>query len=356
MIQIMPIAPRRIGFVITLVLVWAAGFAPSVRADLVWDPRTGWRVEGGVLAPFLDTPAGQTAKALMDKARRAEDAGNSGSALSGYKRVYKRYPTSIFAPEALYRSGRLYENRRQYTKAFRNLQRVIAEHPAYPAFTEILGSEYRIADKLVKGARPLYWGFIPGFKQREKGLEFLEQIVANAPYSEYAGISLMNVAEGYTRAGDRDAAIDALDRMINNYPDSFLTPDAYLKLAAAQASITQGPPYDQASTQLALTYFQDYTILYPGEADVAIANKGFDDARALLAESKMTMGDFYYKKRSNYKAAKVFYNEAITTYPDSPTAERARRHLAAIEKIESGEGTADGAVRGGPRAKRFWIF
>jgi outer membrane protein assembly factor BamD len=292
----------------------------------------------------------------MDNARRAEDAGHAGTALSGYKRVYKKYPTSLFAPEALYRSGRIYENRRQYTKAFRNLQRVIAEHPAYPAFTEVLGSEYRIADKLVKGARPLYWGIIPGFKQRDKGLEFLEQIVSNAPYSEYAGISLMNAASGYTRSGDRDAAIDALDRMINNYPDSFLTPDAYLKLAAAQASITQGPPYDQASTQLALTYFQDYTILYPGEADVALANKGFNSARALLAESKMTMGDFYYKKRSNYKAAKVFYNEAITTYPDSPTAERARRYLAAIEKIESGAAGTEGGIRSGPRAKRFWIF
>ena len=81
-------------------------------------------------ADFLNTPAGQTAKTLMDKARRAEDAGKSGSALSGYKRVYKKYPTSIFAPEALCRSGRIYENRRQYTKAFRNLQRVVAEQKA----------------------------------------------------------------------------------------------------------------------------------------------------------------------------------------------------------------------------------
>ncbi|MEN9840274.1 MAG: hypothetical protein RL376_74, partial [Verrucomicrobiota bacterium] len=146
------------------------------------------------------------------------------------------------------------------------------------------------------------------------------------------------------------------DRMINNYPDSFLTSDAYLKLATAQASITQGPPYDQASTQLALTYFQDYTILYPGEADVRIANQGYDDSRIMLAESKMTMGDFYYKKRSNYKAAKIFYNEAITLYPESKTAERARKYLAQIEKIETAGPDAAGSESRGPRAKRFWIF
>jgi outer membrane protein assembly factor BamD len=166
----------------------------------------------------------------------------------------------------------------------------------------------------------------------------------------------MNVAAGYTEFGDRDAAIDALDRMINNYPESFLTSDAYLKLAKAQASITQGPPYDQASTQLALTYFQDYLILYPGDAEAATATAGFNDARSMLAESKMTLGDFYYHKRSNYKAAKVFYNEAITIYPDSETAERARRLLADIAELEADTGDNSAPSRGGPRSKRFWIF
>ncbi|MBC8010172.1 MAG: tetratricopeptide repeat protein [Burkholderiales bacterium] len=351
----MPPAPRRIGFFITLLFVWAVAL-PILRADIVWDPQGGWRAEGGLISTFIDTPEGKNAKSIMDAARRAEDAGSEGSALKGYKRVIKKYPSSIFAPEALFRSARIYEDKRKFTKAFRNLQRIIAEHPSYPRFNEVLSSQYRIADKLVKGARPLYFGLIPGFKQREKGVEFYEQLVINAPYSEYAAISLMNAAAGYNEFGDRDAAIDALDRMINNYPESFLTSDAYLKLAKAQASITQGPPYDQASTQLALTYFQDYLILYPGDTEATVASEGFDASRAMLAESKMTMGDFYYYKRSNYKAAKVFYNEAITLYPDSPTAERARRLLADIAKLEAPE--ADGSTPGnrGPRSKRFWIF
>lgn len=351
----MPSAPRRIGFFITFLLLWAVAL-PVLRADIVWDQQKGWHADGGLFASFVDTPEGKNAKSIMDAARRAEDAGEKGDALKGYKKVIKKYPASVFAAEALYRSAHIYEDKRKFTKAFRNLQRIITEHPSYPRFTDVLSAQYRIADKLAKGARPLYFGFIPGFKQREKGVEFYEQIVTNAPYSEYAAISLMNAAAGYTEFGDRDAAIDALDRMINNYPESFLTSDAYLKLAKAQASITQGPPYDQASSQLALTYFQDYLILYPGDAEAATATAGFNDARSMLAESKMTMGDFYYFKRSNYKAAKVFYNEAITIYPDSETAERARRLLADIAEIEADTGDKSAPSRGGPRAKRFWIF
>ncbi len=71
----------------------------------------------------------------------------------------------------------------------------------------------------------------------------------------------------------------------------------------------------------------------------------------------MTMGDFYYKHRSNYKAAKIFYNEAVTIYPDSPVAERARGLLAKIEKIEAGgDASAISSERPGPRGKRFWLF
>lgn len=350
----MPSASRRIGFFITIIAFLSLATS-ALRADLVWDAQSGWRIEGGALAQFVSTPEGQNAKVVMDSARRAQDAGRQGAALSGYKRVAKKYPGSVFAPEALFRSAGIYENRRQFTKAYQNLQTIVSQHPAYERFNDVLSSQYRIAEKLSQGTRPRYFGVIPGFRQREKGIEYFERVVYNAPYSEYAPLALMNAAAGYTEANNRDFAIDALDRMINNYPDSFLTSDAYLKLAAAQASITQGPAYDQASTQLALTYFQDYLILYPGEADAGIAVEGFSDARTMLAESKMTMGDFYYFKRSNYKAAKVFYNEAITIDAESATAERARKHLARIERIEAGEDTG-GVGRTGPRSKRFWIF
>ncbi len=349
-----PSAPRLLALLVSFLLMCAA--AGGLRADLVWDAKNGWRAEGGVLAPYFASPEGTSAKALMDGARRAEVAGSPGSALSAYKTVIKKFSSSVFAPEALYRSSGIYEQRRQYTKAFRNLQRIVAEHPNYPRFKEVLGAQYRIATAQAEGKRPRYFGVIPGFKQRDKGIENYETLVANAPYSEYAPLALMNVARVQNTLGERDGSIDALDRMINNYPENFLTPDAYLKLAKSHAEITQGPAYDQASTQQALTYYQDYLILYPGEADATLATQGFTDARSMLAESKMTMGDFYFYKRDNRPAARVFYNEAITIHPDSPVAERARKLLARIDAIDAGQAPAPGAPRTAPKAKRFWFF
>jgi outer membrane protein assembly factor BamD len=329
---------------------------PAARAELVWDPATGWRAEGGVFAQFLQTPEGRTAKQQLDAARRAEQSGDLGRALSGYKAVGKKYPTSVVAPEALLGLARVREKRGQFTKAQAALQKIVTDHPGFPRFNEVIGQQYRLAERMARGDRPRYWGWLPGFKQKDKGIANFEQVVTNAPFSEYAPLSLMNVASHHSDHEERDDAIDALDRMVNNYPESFLAPDAYLALARQHGAITGGAAYDQGSTQQALTYFQDYQILYPEGTDAPVAVTGVADSKTMLAESKMVMADFYDRHRGNYTAARVFYNEAITIYPESPVADRARAKLARLDRIDKGEEQPYGAPRPGPKSKRFWFF
>jgi outer membrane protein assembly factor BamD len=141
----------------------------------------------------------------------------------------------------------------------------------------------------------------------------------------------MNIARGHQRLGNTEDAIDALDRMINNYSQSLLAPDAYLKLAQTHSSLVDGPYYDQGSTKESITYFTDFMLLFPSDSGVPAAEKGLDSMKTMLAESKMKIADFYFFKRSNFKAARVFYNEAITAYPESAIANRAKARLTEVE-------------------------
>ncbi|HYC71119.1 MAG TPA: outer membrane protein assembly factor BamD [Opitutaceae bacterium] len=299
-------------------------------ADLVWSPQTGWRVEGGVLEDFT-TEDGRNALDLMNKARTAEEKGESGDAIDLYEKVAKRYPSSVFAPEAFYRIGNLHYARKSYFKAFEAYQQVVSRYPNTPNFNEVIGRQYRIAAELGDGARNHIFGIIPGFKNRDRAVQYFEQTIANAPFSDYAPLSLMNVAKAHQRLGNTEEAIDALDRMINFYPRSVLAPDAYLKLAQTHSTLVDGPYYDQASTNEAITYFEDFMILFPGDPGVGTAEKGLSEMKTVLAESKMILADYYYKHRRNYRAARVLYNEAITVYPDSEIATRARERLADVD-------------------------
>ncbi len=334
-------------------LVAAMVSTTPLRADLVWTPQTGWKVEGGALSGILPDE-GRNALDSMNKARADEENGKKSSAMSRYEKIAKRYPNSIYAPEALYRAGLIRQSRRQYAKAFENFQNVVGRYPNSQHFNEIIGQQYRIANDLLEGKRPLYFGLIPGLKSRAKGVTYFDVIVETAPYSDYAPLALMNVARGHQKLGEPDLAIDALDRMINDYQKSLLAPEAYFKLAQAHASLVQGPYYDQGATQQAITYFQDFLILFPADSNVPGVEKGLADVRKTFSDSKIKIGDFYFYKRDNFKAARVFYNEAITAYPDSPSAELARKRLADVEKAESKAKTPE-LPRPTPK-RSFWLF
>jgi outer membrane protein assembly factor BamD len=325
--------------------------APArLAADLVWTPQTGWKVEGGVLSGLTGTE-GRNALDTMNKAREAEEDRSNRRAIKLYNRVAKKYPNSIYAPEALYRSAMLRLQKKQYVKAFDDFQAVLVRYPNTPRFDQIVGEQYRIASALLDGARGRILGIFPGFTNREKAIEQFEYLLINAPYSDYAPLALMNIARGHQRLKNTEEAIDALDRMINNYPQSLLAPDAYLKLAETHASLVEGAYYDQESTRNAVTYFEDFMILYPNDNNVSKAEKGLHEMKKVLAESKMKMADFYFFKRDNYKAARVFYNEAITVYPDSEVAAKARQRLAEVDAAQQ-----KAAESGGKRKKRFFFF
>jgi len=331
--------------------------APArLAADLVWSRETGWRLEGGALAG-LSGSEGRNALELMNKARLQEERGQFGSAIKTYNRVIKRYGNSVYTPEALFRNANLYLARKQYTKAFESFQQIVGRYPNTPRFNQIIGEQYRIASALLDGARPYAWGKLPLLPARVKGLEYFEYVLINAPYSDYAPLALMNIARGHQRLHNTEEAIDALDRMINSYPQSLLAPDAYLKLGQTHASLVQGPEYDQTSTKEAITYYQDFMILFPNDPAISASARGLEEMRSILAESKIKMADFYFYKRDNYTAARVFYNEAITVYPDSPVAQVAKARLAEVEAAASGNPAPVSTEPGVPeKKKRFFFF
>jgi outer membrane protein assembly factor BamD len=347
-------SPAPLPFLRTLCLL-ALGLillSGTARADLVWTPDTGWRVVGGTLSGLTGSE-GDKALALMNKARRAEEAQHWYSALRTYSKVAKKYPSSIYAPEALYRTGEMYLKRKEYLKAFENFQNCLGHYPSEKRFTQIVIEEYKIASMLLDGAHGRLWGLIPTFTNREKAVGCFEAIYSNAPYGEYAPLALMNASRGAQYLGSVPEAVDALDRLVSNFPQSPIAPDAYLRLAELHASLVQGPYYDQAETKQAITYQDDFMILFPNDPKIGVAAQGLDNMKKMLAESKMKIGDFYFYKRDNYTAARVFYNEAITSYPDSEVAKRARQRLALVEVKANQAANPPPAA---PNKKHFLIF
>jgi outer membrane protein assembly factor BamD len=304
--------------------------APSLNA-LSLNPFN-WFEDGDSESVSLATSANQQqATTLLAIAKEKYEAGNLSSAKRTLKKLIKKYPTSSSTGEALTLRARIYMSKGLWIKGFNDLQRVIVEHPDYENFDRVIADQFDCATALMEGARGRILWVFPGFKQYGTSAKQFEQIVRNAPYSDYAPLALMNIALVSEITDEPEEAIDALDRLINYYPQSMLASDAYYNLAKTYSDLVQGYEYDQGSTRRAISYYEDFLILFPNSSYTGEVEANLREMENLLASSRLNLGDFYYYFRNNNTAALVFYNETITIEPESDAAEEARQRIQDIE-------------------------
>lgn len=284
--------------------------------------------------PIDRSPARQTedARPTYQKALQFQREGKQRKALSAYREVFRKYPASDFAAQSLYNSGVIYFERQKWRKSFQAFQTILAYHADFPLFNELVAYQFRIALAQAEGDG-IRFLFVFPYKALNQATEYFEVIIGNAPYSDFAPLALMNVALIHQYKGQTIEAIDALDRLINNYPGSLLTDDAYLNLAETFAELVQGPDYDQGATREAISYFEDFLILYAENQELERAEKGLAAMEDVYARSKFVIGQYYFDYRRWYAAAEIFFNEAITTAPESEAAADARRQLEKIAAI-----------------------
>lgn len=359
------VSVRRPAFALFLLLMLAV-LAPSMPAqqDSALPPREreSERLERNRGRVFSrDDGRGLTpedaaaAEQLLQEGIALEERGELRAALGKYKRIYKKYPRSLAAPEAYYRTGNIQYAQGRVEKAFEAYDAIVRAYPDFGHFNELISKEYTIAYDLVKGrVKRKVLGLIDFGANRERGIMFFERLVFNAPYSDYAPLALMNIAETYLDMDNFDSAIFTLDRLISNYPNSIVTPDAYLRMAQVQERLVDGPEYDMGATQESINHYEDFLILYGDDPNVAQAEEGLARMKQMMAESRIKMADFYYYKRDRYQAARVFYNEAITIAPTSEAAESARQKLAQLEVDEARELARRAERAGRPERNGFF--
>jgi outer membrane protein assembly factor BamD len=307
------------------------------------------------------------AKEWFLSAESKEKSGDLGKALDLYENFAQRRSDAVLTrgdeviqlgPESLFRAAIIREKRGDWQKAFVYLKLIAEAYTDYN-FERVAESLMRIAERLAKEKLPRKWGVIPRFRSGNQDRMRLDQIAGLARGPKFAPRALMALSEIATKDNKDDEAVDALERLVNLYPENYLCEEAYFLLAKIYESRVSGPAYDQGSTLKALNFFEDYIILYSKspprskhETDEAYQTRmaeaeerrtqaeiGRKKMRETLAASKVEVGQFVEKYGKYYMVrwkelgnapALQFYNEAITTAPESEAARVAEKKVAKL--------------------------
>jgi len=300
-------------------------------------------------------------------AESKEKAGDLKKALDLYENFSKRRSDTTLTrdneeiqvgPEALFRAASIREKRGDWQKSFEHLKLIAEAYTDYN-FERVADSLMRIAERLAKEKLPRKWGFLPRIRSGSKDRMRLDQIAGLARGPKFAPRALMALAEIAAKDKKEDESIDALERLVNLYPENYLCEEAYFLLAKIYETRVSGPAYDQGATLKALNFYEDYIILYSqspprskheqeddyrirlkeAEERRLLAEKGRKKMRETLAASKVVVGQFVEKYGKYYmvrwkelgnKPALQFYNEAITTAPESDAARVAEKKVAEL--------------------------
>lgn len=290
----------------------------------IWTPKTGkWVNPKSEVKP---TPKEQfaLAKSFYDE-KKYEDARRE------FNKLLKKYPKSLEASESQYYLGLTEEAQGNLYAAYKAYQKVIDKYPFSERIQEVIEREYNLAEAFIAGKRDKTLGL--ALPQENPAIEILNRVIENSTYGPLAPkaqYKLGVVLKGLMRYYEAE---EAFNKVVSNYPASEWVSPAKFQIASCRAAVSRGPDYDQGAAEEAKQKFEEFLREHPEVALSQDAEKNINQLKDKEAESSYNIGRFYEKQKA-YAAARVYYNEAVSSHPDSLWAAKALERIQILEKIK----------------------
>lgn len=307
-----------------LFIIFFGLFIQPAYSFWIWTPKTGkWVNPKNMPKP--------NPKAQFEFAKEFYDLKKYDDAKREFSRLITIYPKSFEASEGQYYLGLIEENLDNLYEAFKAYQRVIDKYPFSERIKEIIEREYKIGEKFLGGYKRKALGMV--LPVEDPAIEIFSKVVENSAYGPLASAAqykLGLVLKGVLRYYEAE---EAFNKVITNYPDSEWVSAAKFQLATVRAAESRGADYDQGAAKEAKDKFEEFVKEHP---DAALSREAEDNIKKLNekeAESSYGIGMFY-EKQSEYKAAKVYYEDVVKKYPNSVWAAKSLERLKIMEKLK----------------------
>jgi len=311
---------KRAIFILTAVFFCLS--VTTARAYWIWTPKSGKFIN----PKSLPKP---TPKEQLEFAKDFYDLKKYQDAEREFKKLIKAYPKSAEAAEGQYYLGRTEEDKGSYYEAFLAYQRVIDKYPFSERIQEIIERQFKIGEKFMTGEKRKAMGVV--LPVENPAIEIFRKIVENSTFGPLAAaaqykLGLILKSELYYYEAE-----DAFNKVISNYPTSEWAEAARYQIAACRAAVSRSPDYDQWATNEAKQKFEEFVREHPDAVLSRDAEKNIEDLNEKEAEANYNVGRFYEKQKA-YDAAKIYYEEVTSSYPQSPWSAKAMERLQILEK------------------------
>jgi outer membrane protein assembly factor BamD len=152
------------------------------------------------------------------------------------------------------------------------------------------------------------------FNNYQGAIDKFQDIIDNYPYSEYAVLAELRIADAHFAQNRWDEALNYYRDFAQLHPDHEKVPYTMLRTALCHERQSEKAVRDQTQTREAVAALDQLILRYPNAAETAEAEELWKKLRRKLAKQALNVGDFYFE-REEYQSAANRYRSVIDEFP-----------------------------------------
>jgi len=150
------------------------------------------------------------------------------------------------------------------------------------------------------------------------------------PFSKYAILAELKIADAHFYLGEYEAAIAAYESFENLHPRNEATPYVIFQRGMSYIDQMETVDRDQTSAKKAIETFNRLKKTYPASEYTAQADNYIRMSLKNMAGHEFYVGEFYFKNK-HYKAAVLRFRAVVSNYPDVGFTQKSLEYIARCE-------------------------
>ena len=299
---------------LTIFVMPEAGFS-----YYIWSPESGKFVSS-------ESQSQDYADELFQQAASYQKQNKVDRAIEEFQNLLRKYPTAPNASEAQYQIGLIFEERKDYDKAVEAYKKVTENYPQSERADAVTERLFKIGNLYMTGEKAK----IAGLSIKSglpKAVDIFEHIVKTAPYNTYGDQAQFNAGLTYKKMGQHQNAIDAFQKIIDQYPNSVLLDDARYQIAESSFEYSKYATRDEKAIDQAIQKISDFLAHYPESSVTDKINALKQEISNRDAEKNYEIG-LYYEKEKQLESAALYFEDVALRHPNTPYGK------LAVQKVE----------------------
>ena len=317
---------HRIRFILIVIVVISAAAAAAETWHLGKDQQ--WKsVSADPLRRDIDIAASEQSKYLLavSQTKQLADTGQTQALREAFTRLKKDFPQVAGPDFDAFSEAEILRSRGKLVDAGHSYDKFLTDYPTSELYETVLDRQYSVATAFLAGEKKT---ILKIFKVRgyDDGVKMMEKISDRSGDAPIGVDALVSVAQSYEKRQKFEEAYLEWSQISSKWPTGQIGRDALLAMARCKHAAYKGPKYDASNLISAKTYYENFKLRYPEDAQ-----KLDIDAKLKLIDEQMAYKQFfigqYYQQTGSWQPASMYYQTVVDGWPESTATKMAKQQI-----------------------------